>query len=150
MTFCKCQMIDKEEAETKNSKTKIGEKVMIFAILIGLIVIALIASGLGVDVGVVIAILAGLVVIFLVAACLWPDEKDTPEKAKKKKKISKILLISIPVVLVILIIGAIIGTVGLFDSSSSDAQYDHMMGGYDYGDNYYYDSNDNAVNEKLW
>ena len=123
---------------------------MIFAILIGLIIIALIASGLGVDVGVVIGILAGLVVIFIVAACLWPDDKDTPEKAKKKKRISKTLLIAIPVVLVILIIGAIIGAVGVFDSSSSDAKYDNMMGGYDYGDNYYYDSNDNAVKEKAW
>ncbi|MEE1011611.1 MAG: hypothetical protein U0L11_06205 [Acutalibacteraceae bacterium] len=136
---------------------------MIFVILIALIIIALIATGLGVDFWVVVAVLVGLGVIFIIACSLMPDEeekkkreaqknnnKNDEKQIKRKKLISKILFISIPVVLVILIIGAIIGTLGLFDNSSSDAQYDHYMGGYDYGDNYYYDSNDNVVKEKLW
>lgn len=35
-------------------------------------------------------------------------------------------------------------------SSSADSEYDYVMAGQDWGDDYYYDSNDNVVREKLW
>lgn len=35
-------------------------------------------------------------------------------------------------------------------SSSADDEYDEMMGGQDWGDGYYYDSNDNAVKKTYW
>lgn len=125
---------------------------MFWIILIALLIIAAIAYGLGVSFWAVVGILAALAVIFFVGCGLLPDEEDSPEKAKKKKIISKVLLISVPVVLVILIIGAIIGGVESNSSSESraDAEYDDMMAGYDWGDDYYYDSNDNAVKEKPW
>lgn len=117
-----------------------------------LIVIALIATGLGLSFWAVVGILALLGVVFLVACSLMPDEKDSTEKAKKKKKISTILLISIPVVIIALILAAFISSCDMssLDSSSEDAEYDEAMGSYDWGDDYYYDSNDNSVNKKAW
>lgn len=35
-------------------------------------------------------------------------------------------------------------------SSSADSEYDDVMAAQDWGDGYYYDSNDNAVKKTLW
>lgn len=35
-------------------------------------------------------------------------------------------------------------------SSSADSRYDDAMAAQDWGDGYYYDSNDNAVKKTLW
>ncbi len=123
---------------------------MFTAIIIALVVIALIATGVGIDFGAMLAILAGLVAVLLFVAWLWPNENDPPEKAKKKKLISKIILIALAVVVVVIIIGAIVGLIGTVSSSPSDRAYDDAMGSVDWGDGYYYDSNDNAVKKTYW
>lgn len=123
---------------------------MFTAIIIALLVIALIATGLGIDFFAMLAILVGLVAILLFVVWLWPNEKDPPEKARKKKLISKIILIALAVAVVAIIIGSIIGLVGTVSSSPSEKAYDDAMGSVDWGDGYYYDSNDNAVKKTYW
>lgn len=53
---------------------------------------------------------------------------------------------------IIFIILAAVLVLGLSScsGSSSDSEYDDAMAGYDWGDGYYYDSNDNAVKKTLW
>lgn len=73
------------------------------------------------------------------------------KKRKKKKKTLKIILICAAVAVVVEIIaGLIYNFDGVFKTSSSDSEYDDMMAVYDYGDGYYYDSNDNAVKKTPW
>ena len=122
---------------------------MLWAVLIGLIVIGLFSTGLGLDADVVLGVIIVLGVISFFVFGYFADDAS-PEKVKKKEKLKKVLRVLVPIVLIIFVVGVIIGLVGIFDSSSSDAQYDRVMGGYDYGDNYYYDSNDNAVKKTYW
>lgn len=101
-----------------------------------------------------LAIVAGLVAVFMFACCLIPDEKDTSEKAERKKLISKIILIILGIVVVVIIIVSIFGIGGRlvedYKEDSKYAEYDDMMAGQDWGDGYYYDTNDHAVKKTLW
>lgn len=121
-------------------------------VLVVIIIIALIAAGLGIDFLPMLGILAGILVLLCIGIGLnaGADETSDKKKAKTYKIISKILFVAIPVTVLIILFISAGGCVGRISSTPEDKAYDDYMGGIDWGDDYYYDSYDNEVRKKAW
>lgn len=135
---------------------------MFYVILIVGLIISAIALGLGIDFWALVGILIVLAIVAFIGFGLWIDNeekakankksnKENTEKEEKKLKfkenLGKIILIGTVIVVIVIVISGLFGSCDVLLETD---EHDEVMGSYDWGDDYYYDSSDNTVKEKPW
>lgn len=141
---------------------------MFWVVLIVLLIISALAVGLGIDFWALVGILIGLGVVAFLAIGAWAtydekakalakenkstskDNKKEEKKMKFKANLGKIIAIGAALVLIVVIISGLFGSCDVAFGADEYEEYDEVMGGYDWGDNYYYDSSDHEVKWKPW
>ena len=135
---------------------------MFWVILIVGLIISAIALGLGIDFCALVGILIVLAIVAFIGFGLWIENeekakknklsnKENAEKEKKKIKfkenLGKIILIGTVIVVIVIVFSGLFGSCDVLLETD---EHDEIMGSYDWGDDYYYDSSDNTVKEKPW
>ena len=140
---------------------------MFWVVLIVLLIISALAVGLGIDFWALVGILIGLGVVAFLAIGAWAtydekakelaknkstskDNKKEEKKMKFKANLGKIIAIGAALVLIVVIISGLFGSCDVAFGDDGYEEYDEVMGGYDWGDHYYYDSSDHEVKWTPW